>query len=402
MSVKPIISAAEAAKFVQDGMTFVTTGFVACEMPESLNKALEKSFLETGHPRDLTLFYAAAQGNRDGSGADHFAHEGMLKRVIGGHYNMVPELGKLIFANKLEAYNLPQGTLSELCRDIAAHKIGTITHVGMNTFCDPRLQGGKLNDVTKEDLVEVVNIAGEERLLYKAFPLQVGFLRGTFADENGNVTLERECCTNEATSIAAAVHNSGGKVVVQVEKVVAAGTLDPRLVKIPGIYVDAIVIAEAEEDQAQCQGTPGFDPSMTGEIRIPMGAIPAPKLSAKKIMGRRAAMELEADKVVNLGIGAPEFVSAVANAATSSAAPSTSRRSWISLISSTSTMAAVLTLHSSALQSATRRVTSTFPSSVPVLQAAAASSTSLRTPRRSSTSAPSPQAASRSTARMAS
>ena len=102
MSVKPIISAAEAAKFVQDGMTFTTSGFVACEMPESLSKALEKSFLETGHPRDLTLFYAAAQGNRDGSGADHFAHEGMLKRVIGGHYNMVPELGKLIFANKLE------------------------------------------------------------------------------------------------------------------------------------------------------------------------------------------------------------------------------------------------------------------------------------------------------------
>ena len=176
MSVKPIISAAEAAKFVQDGMTFTTSGFVACEMPESLSKALEKSFLETGHPRDLTLFYAAAQGNRDGSGADHFAHEGMLKRVIGGHYNMVPELGKLIFANKLEAYNLPQGTLSQLCRDIAAHKVGTITHVGMNTFCDPRLQGGKLNDITKEDIVELVNIGGEERLLYKAFPIQVGKL----------------------------------------------------------------------------------------------------------------------------------------------------------------------------------------------------------------------------------
>ena len=191
MSVKPIISAAEAAKFVQDGMTFTTSGFVACEMPESLSKALEKSFLETGHPRDLTLFYAAAQGNRDGSGADHFAHEGMLKRVIGGHYNMVPELGKLIFDNKLEAYNLPQGTLSELLRDIAAHKVGTITHVGMNTFCDPRLQGGKLNDVTKEDIVELVNIAGEERLLYKSIHLDVGYIRGTFADEHGNVTLER-------------------------------------------------------------------------------------------------------------------------------------------------------------------------------------------------------------------
>jgi propionate CoA-transferase len=237
----------------------------------------------------------------------------MLKRVIGGHYNMVPELGKLIFDNKLEAYNLPQGTLSELLRDIAAHKVGTITHVGMNTFCDPRLQGGKLNDVTKEDIVELVNIAGEERLLYKSIHLDVGYIRGTFADEHGNVTLERECATCEATSIAQAVHNCGGKVVVQVEKVVAAGNLDPRLVKIPGIYVDAIVVAESEEDQSQCQGTPGYDPSMTGEIRIPLGAIPAPKLSAKKIMGRRAAMELEADKVVNLGIGAPEFVSAVAN-----------------------------------------------------------------------------------------
>ena len=183
----------------------------------------------------------------------------------------------------------------------------------MNTFCDPRLQGGKLNDITKEDIVELVNIGGEERLLYKAFPIQVGFIRGTFADEQGNVTLERECATCEATSLAAAVHNSGGKVIVQVEKVVAAGNLDPRLVKIPGIYVDAICVAEAEEDQSQCQGTPGFDPSMTGDIRIPLGAIPAPKLSAKKIMGRRAAMELEADKVVNLGIGAPEFVSAVAN-----------------------------------------------------------------------------------------
>ena len=432
MSVKPIISAAEAAKFVQDGMTFTTSGFVACEMPESLSKALEKSFLETGHPRDLTLFYAAAQGNRDGSGADHFAHEGMLKRVIGGHYNMVPELGKLIFANKLEAYNLPQGTLSQLCRDIAAHKVGTITHVGMNTFCDPRLQGGKLNDITKEDIVELVNIGGEERLLYKAFPIQVGFIRGTFADENGNVTLERECATCEATSLAAAVHNSGGKVIVQVEKVVESGNLDPRLVKIPGIYVDAICVAEAEEDQSQCQGTPGFDPSMTGDIRIPLGAIPAPKLSAKKIMGRRAAMELEADKVVNLGIGAPEFVSAVANeegigdymtltveagpiggvpqggnkfggsqapsaaflrAATNSAAPSMSRRSWISLISSISTMAAALTLHSWAWLSATSTATSMFPSSVPVLQAAAASSTSLRTQRRSSSSVPSRPAA---------
>lgn len=250
MSVKPIISAAEAVKFLQDGMTFSTTGFVACQMPESTNKAIEKSFLETGHPRDLTLIYAVAQGNRDGSGADHFAHEGLLKRVIGGHYNMVPELGKLIFDNKLEAYNLPQGTISQLFRDIAGHKLGTITHVGMNAFCDPRLQGGKLNDVTKEDIVELVNIAGEERLLYKAQKIDVAYIRGTFADELGNVTFEHEAAPTESTAIAQAAKNSGGKVIVQVEKVVQAGTLDPKLVKILGIYVDAIVIAEAEEDKA--------------------------------------------------------------------------------------------------------------------------------------------------------
>ena len=313
MSKKKVISAAEAAAMVKNGDTFVTTGFVACEMPESISKALEKSFLETGAPRDLTLLYAAAQGNRDGSGADHFAHEGMLKRVIGGHYNMVPELGKLIFDNKVEAYNFPQGTLSQLFRDIAAHKLGTITHVGMNTFADPRVEGGKLNDITKEDLVEVVNIAGEERLLYKAQNIDIAFIRGTFADENGNVTMERECCTNEATSIAQAAKNCGGKVVVQVEQVVQNGTLDPRLVKIPGIYVDAIVVAEHPEDQDQCQGTPGFDPAMTGDVRIPLGELDYPKMSAKKIMGRRAALELEPDKVVNLGIGAPEYISMVAN-----------------------------------------------------------------------------------------
>ena len=164
MSKKSIITAAEAASWVQSGMTLTTSGFVGSQMPEALSRALEERFLATGAPAGLTLFYAAAQGNRDGSGADHFAHEGMLKRVIGGHYNMAPELGRLIAANKLEAYNLPQGTLSQLFRDIAARKPGTLTHVGLNTFVDPRIEGGRLNAVTTEDLVQVVIINGEEKL----------------------------------------------------------------------------------------------------------------------------------------------------------------------------------------------------------------------------------------------
>ena len=312
MSKKPIITAAEAAAWVQDGMTVTTSGFVASCMPEALTKALEQRFVETGSPKDLTLFYAAAQGNRDGSGADHFAHEGMTKRVIGGHWNMVPELGKLVMENKIEAYNLPQGTLSQLYRDIAGHRLGTLTHVGLNTFADPRVEGGKLNSRTTEDIVEVVEICGQERLLYKSQHLDIGFIRGTYADENGNVTLEHEVASLEATSIAQAVKNCGGKVVVQVEKVVSDGVLDPKLAKIPGIYVDAIVICENKDDHAQCVGCE-YDGSMSGEFRVPLSSLEYPPLSAKKIIGRRAALELKPDTVVNLGIGIPEYISMVAN-----------------------------------------------------------------------------------------
>ena len=204
MAKKPIITAEEAALWVEDGMTISTSGFVGSGMPEALNTALENRFLETGHPVDLTLMFGAAQGARDGSGGDHYAHEGMLKRVIAGHYNLNPVLGKLINENKCEAYNLPQGTIAELFRDIAAHKLGTLTHVGLNTFPDPRLEGGKMNARTTEDIVELVEVLGEERLLYKARPINVAFIRGTTADENGNMTMEHECCTTEATSIAQA------------------------------------------------------------------------------------------------------------------------------------------------------------------------------------------------------
>lgn len=306
-----VFTADEAAKLVQDGQTVVTSGFVGSGCPEALTKALERRFLETGEPRNLTLFYPAAQGNRDGSGADHFAHEGMTKRVIAGHWNLAPALGKLVIENKIEGYNLPQGTLSQLCRDIAAHKIGTITHVGLNTFVDPRKQGGKLNEITKENIVELVEILGQEKLLYKAMPLNIAFIRGSYADETGNISLESEVVTTEVTSMAQAVKNSGGKVIVQVKRIVKAGSLDPRLVKIPRIYVDGIVIADPK-DHEQCFGH-SFDPSLTGEIQIPLDSIPVPSLSAKKIIGRRAAMELKENSVVNLGIGIPEYISMVAN-----------------------------------------------------------------------------------------
>ena len=181
----------------------------------------------------------------------------------------------------------------------------------MNTYVDPRIEGAKVNSKTTEDIVKLIEIEGEEKLLFKSQPLDVTFIRGTYADESGNISLEKECCTLDATSLAQCAKNNGGKVFVQVEKVVANGSLDPRTVKIPGIYVDAVIIAEGD-DNAQIYKQE-YDGSMTGDFRVPLGSLEAPKLDAKKIIARRAAMELQKGAVVNLGIGVPEFVSAVAN-----------------------------------------------------------------------------------------
>ena len=306
-----IITAQEAAALLKDGDTFTTSGFVASSIPEALNKAVEQRFLETGHPCNLTYIYASSQGNRDGRGAERYAHKGLLKRFVAAHYATVPALGAMALRNEMEAYNLSQGALCHLFRDIAAHKPGTITKVGLGTFIDPRNGGGKVNDITTEDMVELLTIHGQEYLFYPAFPIQVAFLRGSFADERGNVTLEKEVASLEATSVAQAVKNSGGIVVVQVEGVVKTGSLDPRLVKIPGINVDYVVVAEPEDHQ-QSLGC-GYNPALCGERRAP-DAVAAPlPLSAKKIIGRRGAMALEPNVVVNLGVGAPEYVAAVAS-----------------------------------------------------------------------------------------
>ena len=305
-----IISAEEAAMMVDDGVTIATGGFVSCACPEALSKALEKRFLETGHPRDLTLFFAAGQGHRDGTGGDHYGHEGLVKRVIGGHWDRAPKLGDLALANKIEAYNIPQGVVTHMYRDIAAHKVGTITHVGLNTFVDPRNEGGKLNDFTKEDIVELINIGGKELLLYKAMPIDVVFVRASYVDTLGNCTVHREIGPLDVTAMCQAAKNSGGKVIVQAEKIVEAGTLDPRLVVIPGIYVDAVVVG-SEEDNLQCIGTP-YDGALSGEYRIPVDEIPPIPLDAKKVLARRAAMELPNDAIVNLGTGAPEKIANVA------------------------------------------------------------------------------------------
>ena len=300
----------KAIQLIKNNDTVASGGFVGNMHPEALSKGVEDAFLKNGSPNNITLVYAAGQGDGKSKGLNHFAHEGLVKKVIGGHWGLAPELGKMALEGKIEGYNFPQGAISHLFRSIAGNKPGVITKVGLKTFADPRLEGGKVNDITHADLVEVVNLRGEEYLFYHSFPIDVALIRGTFADPDGNCTFEKEALSLEMLAMAQACKNSGGKVILQVEKVVEKGTLDYSQVQIPGIYVDAIIEASAE-DHMQTFGVQ-YDPSFSQEIRVPVDSIEPLPLNERKVIARRAAQELVPKAITNLGIGMPEGVSIVA------------------------------------------------------------------------------------------
>ena len=209
-----VTSAAEAVAIVQSGDAICTSGFVGIGVPDALLLALERRFVDTGEPRDLTLLFAAGQGDGKERGLNALGHKGLLKRAIGGHWGLIPKVGRLALEGQIEAYNLPQGVISHMYRDIAAGKPGTISRVGIGTFVDPRVEGGKINSRTTEDIVRVIEIDGQDWLFYRGFPLQIAFLRGTTADPNGNVTAEREALDLDNLAMAMAVKNSGGVVIV--------------------------------------------------------------------------------------------------------------------------------------------------------------------------------------------
>ena len=296
-----IINTEKIAELIKDGSMVAISGFVGSGCAEELVCAIENSYLENGRPRDLSVVYGAGQGDGKNKGINHLAYEGLVKRVIGGHWGLAPKMAKLAVDNKIEAYNFPQGVIMNIYRDIAAKKPGTISQVGLHTFVDPRLSGAKVNEKTKQDLVEVISIGGKECLFFKTFAIDVALIRGTSADTSGNISMEREANLIDVLAIAQAAHNCGGTVIVQVERIVEKKTLNPWMVKIPGILVDYIVVSNPENHWQTFSQK--YDPALSGETRMPLGMIAPMPLDERKVISRRAFKEINDGDVVNLGIG---------------------------------------------------------------------------------------------------
>ena len=317
MALAEVIRADEVPALIRDGATMAVSGIQLSGFAEEVAIAVEQSFLEKGHPRGLTLVHGSGIGNaippvapEDFAGTHHFGHEGLVAKWIGGHTGVAPNMAHLIEQNRCQAYCIPQGVVVQLYREIAAHRPGIITTVGLGTFLDPRLGGAKMNAVTTADYVELVELGGTEYLLYKSFPIDVALIRGTTADERGNLAMDEEALLLEQLPLAQAARNSGGIVIAQVKYVALAGSLHPKHVRVPAPLVDYLVVAAAEHHPQTASEQ--FSPVLSGDVKVPMGGIPPLPMSERLVVCRRAAMELTPGAVVNLGYGIPDGIGSVA------------------------------------------------------------------------------------------
>jgi len=306
-----VITADQAGALIPDNATIFLGGLAVTSLPEEILQGVERQFLAAGHPRNVTTWACGAVGNSGEAGMKHFAHPGMIKRVVAGHFGQTgKEMMKMVFDGEVEAYNFPQGSLSHLTRQIANRSPGLLTQVGLGTFVDPRLEGGKMNSRSTEDLVELVEFKGEEWLFYPPPKIDVAIIRGTLADEKGNITLDKEGVLLEQLSIAQAAKRWGGIVICQVERIVKAGTLHPKAVKVPGLLVDYVVVAQPE-NHMQTIATQ-FNPALCGDVKVPAGSLAPMPLDERKVIARRAAMEVTPGAITNLGIGIPAGIPSVA------------------------------------------------------------------------------------------
>lgn len=304
-----IMSAAQAAELIPDNATISIVGSGGGVLvPEKVLEAVEERFLQTNHPQNVTLVHASGIGDKQSRGSNRFAHKLMTKRVVAGHWGWMPRMQKMALDGDIEAYNLPQGAIASLFREIAAKRPGLITKVGLGTFVDPRVEGGVLNGITPNNMVEHISLGGEEWLWYKPFPIDVAIIKGTAADRNGNISMEQEAVEFEVLAQAQAARNSGGIVICQVKYLTENKILDPMLVKIPGIFVDVVVV-----DPEQMQTDEGvYNPSFRGQFPAPMEQLKPMELNHRKVVSRRAAAELKKNTVVNLGFGMPDGVASIA------------------------------------------------------------------------------------------
>ncbi|MCI9480255.1 MAG: acyl CoA:acetate/3-ketoacid CoA transferase [Lachnospiraceae bacterium] len=307
---KPVfITGREAAEMIRDDCTVATIGMTLVSASETILKAIESRFLETGHPSRLTLVHSCGQSDRD-RGIQHFAHEGMLRRIIGGHWGLQPRMMELIADNKILAYNLPQGQFAQLYRSMAGGEPGKITKVGLGTFVDPRQDGGKMNEITKDapDIVDLVQIDGEEYMRYKPIPLDYCIIRGTCVDELGNLTTDEEAMQLEVLPAVLACQKYGGKVIAQAKYKVRSGSLHCKQVTVPGVFIDAVVMCpDPEEDHRQTHSF-AFDPAYCGNVKTPVSSLEELPMSLRKAIGRRALMELKENDILNVGTGIPNDV----------------------------------------------------------------------------------------------